>query len=398
MNAMVEKACTVQGVSGRVTAGYVLRMAIALHGFLMHVSAIGQTCTVTGELEAIYHDRAGKPVGRQTTKFTVSVGSGRWLLKSEYDPEWFWLVGCDGVNTYSVLVDPKARHLPAPATVFPGAFPRAAFDTVSVPWLAYCSFGFLENPTNRNRIPLLWLQPQLDPLAHVCSTTVKQFREPPYLPEEVEWRTSADAIASAASNPMLRIEGASPEELARRQIDYKTAIATNKVLGKYRVLASTNVSGQTLPLTFELEGYGYLSPDQRERILSAVGMSLPETFLNVRYLGRALAISHVPEPPTLPDPSMPLSVSDYRLACREDGIEYVSYQARRWKEKVDEDLVRLSEQKRRSPSKQSSQYIGSSGMQSISRGVIFMVLLMPLLVWAARRIRKKARKHNSHGS
>jgi hypothetical protein len=373
----------------------------ALLAYGLSISSItAQTYVIKGELSGTYFSWTGQQVDTQITKFTINIEGNRWLLKSEYTTNWFWLVGGDGVNTYSVLVDPKAPHIAAPATVFLGDFPQAALDTVSIPWLSFCSSDFLSHSTEKEAISSLWSQAQTDPMSHICSTEITQFSEPPYLPKEIKWITSTNQIASASSNSLLRIEGATTQELDRRTIDFQASFLPGKLLGNYRVLDTTNMNGSIIPIKFELSAYGYFSPPAKEhaqRILNELSITndlkekiVKDTYLVAVYKGTVAEISVDSNHVELPEPNLPMSVTDYRLSSRSDGIDYISYMSAQWKPEVDSELLNLLEiKKKHPPHNLSVSNPITLGAQKAVRVLILFVFFVPILVWGARILKNR---------
>jgi hypothetical protein len=374
--------------------------------------AVPVTHHIVGELKAEFYSWTGSAVSTQTTKFDISIAGSRWLLKSEYATNWFWLVGGDGTNTYSVLVDPKAPRIPAPATVFFGDFPVAAFDTVSVPWMAFCSSHFLSRSPEKNSIPSLWTQAQIDPMAHVCSTDVINFTLPPYLPSGIDWITSSSQIASAASNYLLRTEGATVPELNRRSLDYKASVLAGKLLGRYRVVDYTNINGTILPLKFALKAYGYLTKERREAAQYALdqisktnrsmGRVLQDTYLVASYIGNVINIHSDNYPVMLPEPKLRMSVADYRVSSKSNGIDHISYYATTWKPEIDDKMRDLLKIKIRNPP-QVQELPGSKSrlLSAALRIFIFAGALAPLFIWGLWRVKernanKKRKEYNEN--
>lgn len=371
---------------------------------------MGRTEVIKGDLNATYYSWTGKHVGSQTTHYVIKVGNGHWLLKSEFTANWFCLVGGDGTNTYSVLVDPKApQNSPRPASVFPGNFPRAAFDRVTVPWLAYCSSRFLDNAEAARSIPSLWLQPQLYPMAHVCATKVIRLAKLPYLPKEITWVTNSKQIASAASNAWLRIEGANRRQLDRQSVDYNNIVRPGVVLGHYRVLAVTNWGGIEVPMQFQLHAYGYFSKAEvkhAQEILDKIdtanglanGRKVTDRYLVAVYNGNLTGLSRSKMEVGLPKQSRSMSVTDYRLSDRSKGIGYISYDSRHWKPSVNSFLSNLLKEKKRNPPHNLAQSvpIGRNGRNAVRIAVI-LIFLAPVLVWGVRKMKGVSKSNNRKG-
>jgi hypothetical protein len=366
----------------------------------LYATGFAQAHIIHGQLKATYYSWTGERASIQTTVFTVSLEGNSWLLKSEYDTNWFWLVGGDGTNTYSVLVDPKAPTKAAPATIFDGDFPRAAFDTVSIPWLSFCSSHFLNNSSSRDSIPSLWLQAQTLPMSHVCSTEITQFKEPPYLPDEIKWVTSAKQITSASSNELLRIEGVSVEELDRKSVDYPSSVQIGKLLGNYQVLDTTNINGFVLPLKFELDAYGYFFPDAKkdaQRILNQLNNTninknkiVEDTYLVAKYEGSVINIVVDTNHVALPKTDLSLSVTDYRMSSKSDGIDHVAYVAKQWKPQIDSDLLKLLEDKKKNPPHNLlPSNPASLHVQETVRVLICIIFFAPFFVWGLRKLKNK---------
>ena len=366
----------------------------------MASNASAQTHVIKGELDATYYNWAGGLVNTQATSFTISIEGSRWLIKTEYAQNWFSLTGGDGTNSYHVLIDPNATNLPAPASIFIGDFPRDQFDRISIPWLAFCSSHFLSYSDQKDTTPSLWSQAQTDPMSHVCSTEVVQFSEPPYLPKEIKWITNSKQIASAFSNSFLRVEGATVKELDRRTIDFKANVQTGVTLGTYHVMGTTNVDGLILPLKFALDAYGYFSPDQidfAQRALDTASKTnnllrdrkVKNTYLVAVYTGIVNLVSSDNNHVTLPEPHLAMSITDYRLSSRPNGIDFVSYKSKEWKSKIDAELLDLLEAKKKNHHNNSipSMPIGP-GAETVVRIVILIIFFVPLIIWGARKLTK----------
>jgi hypothetical protein len=375
--------------------------------FILSIShASAQMHVIKGELEGTYYGWTGKLVGTQITEFTINIGEYRWLLRSEYSTNWFWLAGGDGTNTYSVLVDPKVHNMVAVGYVFSGDFPQEALDTVSIPWLSFCSSHFLSHSTNRDSIPSLWGQPRTDPMSYVCSTEITQFTKPPYLPEKIKWVTSPTQIAFATSNSYLRIEDATVEELNKRSVDFQASISAGKSLGNYRVLDVTNVDGLILPLKFELDAYGYLSPEaiktaqhilnEQSETNDLKGKIVKDTYLTAVYKGTVTKISIDSNHVELPEPKIPMFLMDHRLSSRSDGIDYVAYKSKQWKPQVDTELLNLLEIKKKHPphNLSPSKPIGMH-MQNVVRVLVLFICFAPLFVWGVRKLKNKTTKNTN---
>ncbi len=385
---------------------FLIKQLIIQAAILLVVTASrapAQTYRIKGELEATYYSWTGKLGSTQTTSFSINIEENRWLLKTEYAPNWFSLTGGDGTNTYHVLVDPNATKLPAPASIFYGDFPQDQFDRVSIPWLVFCSSHFLNHLAQTDAIPSLWSQAQTDPMSHICSTEIVPFTERPYLPKEIKWITSLRQIALASSNRFLRIEGATAKELDKKSIDFKSDVQAGETLGSYHVINTTNIDGLIIPLEFELNAYGYFSPKQRDyaqRILDSVSKTnnllkyrqVGTTYLVAVYKGTVAEVSSDSNHVALPEPMVAMSITDYRLSSRSNGIDFVSYKSKDWKPQVDAELLNLLDAKKKNPPNNLSANSVSLRSRNVIRAAILIVFFAPLFYWGLRKLKNKKTK------
>jgi hypothetical protein len=168
------------------------------------------------------------------------------------------------------------------------------------------------------------------------------------------------------------------------------------------------VSGCSLPLAFELRSFGYLLREQREvmqkiwanmqRTNPTSDKDLPETFLIASYHGRAMNLSMQDTRIQLPEPGGALSVTDYRLSSKQDGIDHVSYNSEKWHQNVDAELIGLLEAKKQSFSKKDTyaDIAPRSLRVTATRGLVILVFLAPImLLWGARIMRKSKQSNKT---
>ena len=372
--------------------------------FTLISNAFAQMHVIKGDLEAKYYSWTGRLSDTQITHFIVSLDGDRWLIKSEYTTNWFWLVGGDATNVYSVLIDPKAPSLsPAPATIFSGDFPWAAYDQVTIPWLTFCSSHYLVHSSDKNSIPSIWSQARIDPMAHICSSEVTQFAAPPYLAKDIKWITSLNQIAIASTNQHLRVEDATADDMARRSFDFKANLNSGVTLGHYGVLISTNMDGLLFPIKCELDAYNYASPSQiaaerkvvdgMSRTNSIINKVLTETNLVAVYTVTVTEISLESNHAIMPQLERSLSVADYRLSSRASGIEYVFYLSKQWKPQIDAELLKLLEDKKKHPPVNLAiEKPISPQLLNAVRAIIVSLFFAPLIIWGVKKYKQTNKK------
>ena len=398
---------TIAKQAEHVSAKLLLPCITALIFIASSLNALAQTYSATGNMIATYYSWSNKTGETQDTSFTAWIEDRHWLLRIQYATNWFSLVGGDGTNTYYVLVDPTSSNLLAPASVFYGNFPRDQLDRVTVPWLALCSSDYFSQHEDRDAIPSLWSRAQIDPMAHVCSTTVVQFSDPPYVPKDISWITSSNLIRTASENKDLRIEGASVQDLDKRTVDFVATVSSGKTLGTYHVLAATNINGEVFPTAFELDAYGYFSPEQQKNSQKALDANkgkikglkdtIGETWLLASYKGTIIKFTTVKGHVELPHPGLPMGITDYRLSSRSNGVDFVTYKSDSWKPQVNPELMAILETKLSQPRHGA---VPSKPISATSQRlfvILFVIIFVsPVVIWAAYKVKKSSNQHRKH--
>ncbi len=151
-------------------------------------------------------------------------------------------------------------------------------------------------------------------MAWMFDSKVKRIQSPSQLPSVIEYITTDEKLASAPTNPELRVEGISNRDLQSRNIDLK-AIVTSGFLGaRFTVTSTTNFNGVEVPLTFEAVTYGF--PDRSKSVIT-----------NMIFVGKVLRIGHSTYSSYLPPIEQTLAVVDYRFKssgsrARVDCLKY----------------------------------------------------------------------------
>ncbi len=198
----------------------------------------------------------------------IVAGTNRWLMRYYLDNSNDYRdTACDGTNIYEILWTVLMENNPSgeggAAKISPFCIPTISYQAFqALIWFAYASGEYLK--TNIS-IPALWLQPFLDPEAHIYDMEVKLSNNPPYLPESAIWIVSSNKIRNL-NNEFKKWPVNSKEKLEER----KKWLSPNHILpepigfisAKYKVLSFTNVNGFYFPLEFVFEKYEYISTNE----------------------------------------------------------------------------------------------------------------------------------------
>jgi hypothetical protein len=219
---------------------------------------------VSGSLDhLVYHQRS---YTNQGMSFKMLVSGGQWqIIRSENeDIPAETTTTCNGTNIFHYC---KADELIFPnsfAGVLPyncyrviverGPVPSGGYQ-VEIPWFAYASSTLA--PSNFADLPAPWMNPRYSLQAHVYEPTIKLSAAPPYLPESATFVVTEKRAESASGSPWLNKEDHRKGKRIPLKIDqnWRPREPFGFTGATYRVIATTNINGLTLPVFFEFAIY-----------------------------------------------------------------------------------------------------------------------------------------------
>jgi hypothetical protein len=169
--------------------------------------------------------------------FSISSGQNRWLLKISWPRGIQSWISWDGTNSYQLSRMGKPYYQTA-GTVRLGVDPSAMVE------FERCLIFAFGLPLPQSPITVPFLSGD-DPANEVFALSLQRLENPPFIPEEAFFPVSEQFLISAISR--LAAKSDTNGVLAITQ-SYSMEVPPST----FELLASTNLSGQTLPVSFEL--------------------------------------------------------------------------------------------------------------------------------------------------
>lgn len=204
-----------------------------------------------------------------TFPVTCSVWSNRWRIdqwriESRYARNGLEVAYYDGTNVYSsqqIVPDGKANGRSGVVTVTiapsPGGHPLGNLG-VNIPWLAFCSGGYLKMRNRTIPVPVMDVPGYADSLSCVDKTTT--FDDEGGLPKTVELLTSRERYLNSLSDERLF---RNPVLLNAQRTRGFGGVADGLLRFRYEVEASTNFNGRLFPTVFRYFDYRRLNKEDR---------------------------------------------------------------------------------------------------------------------------------------
>jgi hypothetical protein len=202
-------------------------------------------------------------------------------------------------------------------TISPGDVPLDGIH-VELPWLAFCSGGYLHQ---RGRVlPLPGELARFSPDAFGYEDQTEVFRDKLGLPRSIDFRTSAAVLNRAMESPVLVrgpsvVAGAGPVRvqpgIRDGLVGASSSLPDGFVGARYRVLAQTNIGGLNVPISFVYERFG------RD------GMQMISRRLVARGVVESVRVGA--EPHFTLSPTERYSVADYRFRSSTRVVDQIRY-------------------------------------------------------------------------
>jgi hypothetical protein len=188
--------------------------------------------------------------------FWMAVSGQRSLIKVLYLNGESFVCGTDGTDSYLLNEMLSTTRQNGAGTyqfadISAGAFPRKAPSPVQLTWLSFASAGSLRKKDNE--LPMEFLQET----AAFTHNEVLFSASPPHLPHSVKWW-----------GPNFRVVGSQKEHLRL------SAYPGGYLAGAYAIGATTNFSGNELPLEWKVAFY---VPDSKKRVAQREDVTLSGT-------------------------------------------------------------------------------------------------------------------------
>lgn len=214
---------------------------------------------------AIYQDKEGsiRLLRSNSWSFTSRCISSktRWFIESHHARNSTLFYYFDGTNTYEKLkwaksdepethLDTSEAHTGEPhfVKVIPSSHPQDDIG-LNVPWLAFCSPVYLDQPGRLIPIP----GPELirrSPYAFGYTDKTLRFEDELGLPRSIELRTSVPLLQQSLRRQLLIRDHRTP--VVSDDTPTPVPFQGDLLQCRYSVLTSTNVGGWNIPLSFRL--------------------------------------------------------------------------------------------------------------------------------------------------
>lgn len=377
-----------------------LLLSVAL---VPHVSAVDLTThhlVLQGRQDYVFFYENGAVQQELSMRFVVRLAADTWFLESDG----MQAFGLSNNTLRATFTNPSA---PPAGGANAGYFPLFASTGITFPWLAYCSGLWFRHTPDWGSLPMINACALTDPRAHMCEAHVALLDEEHFIPAHITWITTEERLKNANKSPYLQILEGDSEEEWTRHLDYSQLYPTGLLCTEYKVLASTNVGGVTLPLQAQitvflqkgrwpaLSGEPY-TPRGPRHITD--GSSVRETFLRSRTLltltNAWIAAGPIPLRDLIPDNC---GITDRRLQSRRWGVDYVYYEVHsrdQWKFVPDAELTNLFRIKLREHQRAAAIRYAIQGVAYM--GFALLVVVPTYLIWR-RYGRPPAREPSSSG-
>lgn len=363
---------------------------------LLGSQAFGDYLEIEGYIDCTFYLPDQSLQTNQFIRFSIELETtgATWLIRTYFGsgPDWYYETFGVGEAVYNVHYNANTNpSWSMPASVYPGYYPYLHFYHVTATWLAFCSSPFFTNHDHR-AVPFLFWNAASYPQAYAFESTVGFLdNEHLRIPRSIIWTTTEERMASAHLASTLRLPTSSSE--ARRQnIDLRYRFPVGSVVGRYDVLAVTNVEGMSLPERFEFKKYSHIrdrtvSKGRPSRAPNPEDLKFTE-YLHAHFIGRLAGVRRVPGSLGAPPFPKDVQVADYRLSDKAENVAFTLYTITdgAWKTNIDHALMALLEEQR-AAARRSSQ-AGGLGIAHMAFLVVFLALPLAILIW-----RKRARLH-----
>lgn len=345
----------------------------------------GTGFVVKGIFRSDYLVPGGAWTNMQQVSFEVKRRAHEWLLRVNYEPEWFHEFGCNGTNVFSLVVrragidDTLYTNTNAvPGVISEDDYPADGGPTATIPWLAFCSAARLDRGAS---FPAPWAMARETPLAYLYAPDIERFVDPLGLPSRVRFLTDASRLKAASKGSYLRRERLEDQDRYLRAVSYEALAKDRQVGGEYKVLESRQVNGINVPTRFAMTFFDHLgrSRDTAERVA------------RIRYEGIVSEVSALPDGaallPAVPAPR--LDIIDHRLKDTEKPVDFIAYPVTNgvWPETVTAEMRQAFEARREFDIGRTLDQgrLVRSGTKVL---IGFIALLPLLLMWLARQTRR----------
>lgn len=328
---------------------------------------------LTGHFSSAIADSNGTWSVQQRLSITVSARDQQWQIQTDYGGGLVDYYGCNGTNVFRVLDDHRAPLNSLPGIVEADDYPADATPCVTVPWLAFCSAGRLDNKVP---IPVPWTMARTSPSAYLYRWEVERSSTMPKLPSHIKFLTDPDKEKLAAKGTYLIREGLDNPARQLRSEDYVLLGGRDRVGADYTVLAKTNLSGLEIPTDIQLIYFDHLGPNKTGK---------PK----LKYEILLDSISPLPETAELLPPiSKPVDVVDYRLRDEAVPLDFALYRVSNgsWPVTITPEM-RQALKRRRDEETSFLKIIGRAGVGKslliVMAGIC--LILPPVILITARR-------------
>jgi hypothetical protein len=383
----------IQGI--KKTPRIVAAVATAAMYFSMQPSLYAVSYEIHGFLDRVgFRDRVGsnglhglEVFTNESSPFTMVVSGGQWQLKNNESGISYSEISCDGTNIFHfnhsevISFHGKGALLPDSyqVVVEEGPIPSGGY-TVQIPWLAFASSAVAES--NWIDLPAPWLNARYSVRAHAYASKVEVLNNSPHLPGSISFTLAEDRANKAAASPWLVHEG--PPASHPDYQKWKPYEPYGFTGATYQVLATTNIHGLCLPVSFELVTF---DPPFDPSLTTQI----TEIYCGTNIVIREIASKKIE--PRVSD--KPIFVTDFRFYDRERHIDFIRYVARQWIISArSPDLEGLFDQKLKDPSMSPCSLLPPAERKQNSnwevRTALFIVFISPLLLVTYRWIFKRA--------
>jgi len=260
----------------------------------------------------------GKTLQEQSYTFTLNIApDGRWQIRTDFNTNHYYIIGCDGTNVASYLYDMRsAKWSTLPGEIVRGTMPVQTTWYVTLPWLVYASQGWLATNTDqggRAPIPAVWSFAFGDPIASIYRCSVERDSKKPYTPSKVEFLVDPERRSEAEKGNFHLLStvkefSKDPWILQAKQHDFTATEA------EFTVTEYTNVMDLHLPLKFQL--LRFFVPPSADPMESKICSQFEGSLKSVQIIDTDVG---------LPKAGLPIYVTDFRLKNETDKIDIIKY-------------------------------------------------------------------------
>jgi hypothetical protein len=278
---------------------------------------------------------------------------------------------CDGVSIYHFSKDavfslPKRFGQPSGYHVHveSAPFPSEGYAQ-EILFLAYAAKA--KDRTNLATLPAPWLDPRAEPNAHIYEAEFLFNTAPPYLPASGSYVATRERMESAADSPWLNVEGFGAGTMRKTYRSLRWDVSNGFVGGVYKVKATTNLSGMTLPTDFSLTTY---YPTEVSRVADI-------------YFGTNITIKITSQARVQPSAiDKVIYVTDFRLHDTARDINYLQYLSKDWIRSPESQVLRnFFSRKSRNPKLTADDFVTfKTGPGLTMKYLVLTVLLIPPLL------------------